>query len=268
MRFCPDERFSAAGCTACGTCEEVCPVRAVIRSGDGVPERFRSNCIGCGHCAVYCPSNCFALDDPVGEGCSSTALTDLLSARRSCRFFRPDPLSGEDLDRLLSIAGYSPTGCNAGGLLIRAFNGIEAVEGLLEPVQRFFRLACRSGIPQLVAQISGHGDELRRLRSGEDLLFRGAPAVLFFHVPKSNAMCRTDGIIAATLVMAHAGTMGISTLWNGFAEAFYPLVPGWHAAATRGTRLTAVLCAGYPSRKPLWGLPPRDFSTLVGEGKG
>jgi nitroreductase/NAD-dependent dihydropyrimidine dehydrogenase PreA subunit len=267
LRFCPDERFNAAACTACGTCYEACPVLAVDRSENGVPERFRSNCIGCGHCGAYCPSNCFSLDSPVEEACNSDIFTGLLAGRRSCRFFRSDqPISGEDLGKLLSVTGYSPTGKNAGGLLVRAFNGSEAVEGLLMHVRKFFRIACRTGVPQLVARMSGYADVLQRLRSGEDLLFRGAPTVLFFHVPAGNATWRTDGIIAATLVMTHAGTLGISTLWNGFAEAFYPLMSGWHAPQSRGTRLAAVLCAGYPSRMPLWKLPARDFYTVV-EGK-
>ena len=263
MRFYPDERFCATGCTACGACEEACPAGAVIRSPDGVPERFLSSCIGCGHCAVYCPSNCYALVDPLNEACSSDSFADLLARRRSCRFFRPDPLSAEDLDRLLSVVGYSPTGKNAGGLLIRVVNGREAVQDLLGSVQRLIRIASISGLPQLAARIGGLRDVLSRLRSGEDLLFREAPTVLFFHVSRGNVMWKTDGVIAATYVMAHAETMGVSTLWNGFAEFLYPLIRRWHTAETRGTRLSAVLCAGYPSRKPLWELPPRDFSTVV-----
>jgi nitroreductase len=190
------------------------------------------------------------------------ALLGHLSARRSCRFFMDDPLSAEDMERLLSAAGYSPTGKNAGGLTVRVVSGRDRVEELCAELRRFLRVACLTGMPQLAAAGAGLGDALKRLRRGEDLIFREAPAVLFFHVSRSNAMRRTDGVIAATHVMVHAGTLGISTLWNGFAQVLYPLVRRWHSKETRGTVLAAVLCAGYPSREPLWRLPPRDFRTV------
>jgi hypothetical protein len=167
------------------------------------------------------------------------------------------------MQKLLSVVGYSPTGKNAGGILVRVYSGRPAVESLSERFRRFLRAACRTGLPQLAARAGGMGDALRRLRAGEDLLFRGAPAVLFFHVRRTHAMWKTDGVIAATSVMIHAGTMNISTLWNGFAEVFYPLVRGWHTGEAKGTKLAAVLCAGYPSKEPLRELPPRDFTTAV-----
>jgi nitroreductase len=263
LRYSPEDRFRRDLCTACGTCSEVCPAGAVKLSADGIPETFGACCIGCGHCGAYCPSDCFGLDLQPSVLPDGDSLRDLLASRRSCRFFLPGPLSGGEIDGLLSAVGYSPSGTNAGGLVVRVVNGREEVGALLDAARGFVRSACRTGIPQLLAKTVGMGEALGRFRSGEDLLFREAPAVLFFHVPRGNVTWRTDGVIAATNVVAMASALGISTLWNGFAELFYPLVRAWHHPSARGTRLAAVLCAGHPSRKPLREVPARDFTSVI-----
>jgi ferredoxin len=44
-----------ANCTGCGTCEEVCPVRAISVSEEGVTKIHPDMCCGCGLCAFHCP---------------------------------------------------------------------------------------------------------------------------------------------------------------------------------------------------------------------
>ena len=52
-----EPRWLEKGCTGCGLCAAVCPVKAVRLAGDGEPvEIDRSRCIGCGDCIVSCPS--------------------------------------------------------------------------------------------------------------------------------------------------------------------------------------------------------------------
>ncbi|MBN2585873.1 MAG: hypothetical protein JXR55_01145, partial [Candidatus Fermentibacteraceae bacterium] len=101
---------------------------------------------------------------------------------------------------------------------------------------------------------------------GEDPVFRGAPVIMFFFVPRGNITGRADGIIAATTVMYRASSMGMGTLWNGVAEKLYPLFRSWHSPSTRGMRLTAVLCAGYASIEPLQKAPEREYRVISEKG--
>jgi len=49
--------WSGEGCTGCGLCVAVCPVKAVRTVGDGGPVEIESSrCIGCGDCIISCPS--------------------------------------------------------------------------------------------------------------------------------------------------------------------------------------------------------------------
>lgn len=59
-------RIDAAGCTGCGHCVDVCPVRAIqsaAGNGDGGPASVDPKmCLGCGVCVRNCPSGAIGLD--------------------------------------------------------------------------------------------------------------------------------------------------------------------------------------------------------------
>lgn len=260
MRFSPNASFDQSECTGCGICEKVCPSSAV-EILNGYPFFRIDKCIACGHCGVYCPENCFGFDhipDPE-DICSSEKYLKLLEARRSIRHFSAITPSEEEINNVLSVLSQSPTGVNKQGITIRVVRGDEAVEGLLRPVKKLLRILDCTGISFLIGKLTGMSAYLRKLREGRDVIFRGAPVVLFFHVPRSNITGRTDGIIAAVTVMHHAVTLGYGTLWNGIAEKLYQLIPSWHSSETKGTRLTAVICMGYPEITPVFKAPSRDY---------
>lgn len=269
MRFSPEDRFRQERCTGCGTCRRVCPSEAAgLR--DGRPVFDPGKCIGCAHCGVFCPENAFGLD-PAADPDSIPSPKEyraLLERRRSIRFYTDKVPSEELINELVSVVAQCPTGRNSQGMTVRAVRGFHCVEELFRPVRRALKVLSLTGIPFLLGRVTGTGDHIERIIEGEDLIFRGAPVVLFFFVPRSNITGHSDGVIAASTVTLHAESLGMGTLWNGVAQKLYPFFRSWHRSGTGGMRLAAVLCAGYPSVSPLQNPPPRDFELRIDECAG
>ena len=193
---------------------------------------------------------------------TSQQYRELLEARRSIRFYSDKIPSEDEINTLLSVMSQSPTGVNLQGIIVRVISGPDAAGRLVKPVRKMLKILSYTGLLHIVGKITGMSEYLRRFKGGEDVIFRGAPVVLFFHVPRKNPTGYADGVIAATAVMYHAVSMGMGTLWNGIAEKLYPFTRPWHTPRTRGTRLTAVLCVGYPALEPKWKAPARIYNVL------
>jgi electron transport complex protein RnfB len=53
-------------CTACETCVERCPMKAISLNEDDLPEVNLERCIGCGVCATGCPSEAIQMEERIG----------------------------------------------------------------------------------------------------------------------------------------------------------------------------------------------------------
>ena len=264
MKYCPEEEFSKQLCTGCGLCAEVCPSGAVSMS-EGIPAFRKDRCIECGHCGVYCPVNAYGLDSFGSDftPAEPKELKDLMRGRRSVRKYKDKVPSEEEIRAIVSVLSQSPTGQNSQGVHVTAIVGRKRVRQLYSSVRKMLKILSRTGLLWLAGRISGMSDYFRRVRDGEDLVFRDAPVVLFFHVPGGNVMAQSDGLIAATYVMLHAESMGLGTLWNGVAEKIYPLMRSWHRKEFRGKKLTAVLCLGYSKAEAPRPAPDRKYHILL-----
>lgn len=264
MKFSPETNFDASICSGCWICSRVCPANSIIPGKENLPEFHSDSCIGCGHCAAYCPQDAFHLGGSLERTCpvDSSSFLKLLEKRRSVRIFSEQEPSEKEIRKLLLSTGFSPTGRNACGIVVRVVLGRERVSRLLNPIKKIFRLPGFSGIAHFAGALTGLKNYVSRFISGEDIIFRNSPAVIWFFAPRSNVTGRSDGVIAASITMLYAETLGMCTFWNGFAEKLYPLFPSWHIRSIRGMRLCAVLCVGFPeivSRS----LPPRKFRIIV-----
>jgi len=258
--FSPDAALSRGKCTSCGLCSSVCPTGAAGRV-EGAPPAFDlRSCIHCGHCASVCPVDAFGLGTPwASPSVTAAQVRELAASRRSVRRFLDRDITAEEIASVLSIVGQSPTGTNACGLRVVAVHGRERVDSeLVQPLRRMLRFWWNAGPLRLAGLAGGTGRYLKGILDGEDLVFRGAPAVLFFFAPASNPTRRADAVIAATLVMIEAQASGLGTLWNGVAEVLYSLVRRWRFHGLRGYRLGAVLCVGHPGLK-YRPLPDREW---------
>lgn len=109
-------------CIGCGLCSIVC-IRKSIEMVDSKPVEVHDPnyiCFDCGHCRSVCPRDAIRLTrfstlEREWKPCKKRIsvryedLLQMLSERRSIRWFTSDPVSDDDYRRLFDAARFSPT---------------------------------------------------------------------------------------------------------------------------------------------------------------
>ncbi|RXE56389.1 nitroreductase [Methanoculleus taiwanensis] len=212
-------------CTRCGICSVVCPISIVDAADDHtlpeVREEKAGMCIVCGHCEVSCPSQALLLNVrpdekvgiPAGAGAlSAEGLGVYLQKRRSVRHYTDDPVSRETILQILDIARYAPSGGNGQPVQWLVVHDPENVQKIAGLTVDWMKTLLQSSHP-----MSGYVPGLiGAWEAGNDVICRGAPHLLFAHVPEGNPVASVDAIIALTHVDIAAPAFGIGTCWAGF----------------------------------------------------
>lgn len=286
-------------CSHCAQCASVCPTEVLQSNGAEVtihPEAT-FGCIACGQCMMVCPNgsvtvrgrgispdDLFPLPEP-GTRSSAEALLALLRSRRSVRRFRDEDLALDAVKRILDAASTGPMGIPPWDVGCVVVHGRQAVRELsadvvagYERMQRLFRPWVLSAarpfmkkttydafrtfiLPLARAYVDGH-------RSGRDLVFYGAPAVLIFH--HSPLAEGADATIACTYAMLAAESMGLGTTMIGGAP---PIIQHDPALARRlgipsGNRAALCLIVGHPATRYRRGIRRRFTSVTVLDARG
>jgi nitroreductase len=223
-------------------------------------------CIQCGHCEVSCPSEALLLNVrpdekvplPAGAGTiSPETLAFYLKKRRSVREFTKDPVPREKVLELLDIARYAASGSNGQPvhwIVVHDPKQVRKIAGLTVEWMKTLQNTDHplSGyIPVLIGAWDG----------GRDVICRGAPHLLFAHIPDGNPIASVDAVIALTHVDIAAPAFGIGTCWAGFvamaAISYEPLQkelgipPGRKSAYAMMFGHPQYEVNGIPRRKPL-----------------
>jgi ferredoxin len=219
-------------CTRCGICAEVCPARIIeFKTENAVPtptDDAESRCIQCGHCVAVCPHGAISLETMPVDRCPPVMdkkliepdnLKHFFMARRSMRAFIEEPVSRDELAKLMDIARYAPTGSNSRQVKWIAVYKRRHVEVVAGIVADFFRAEIASEIAKDPA--SPLAKRFQRVvdiqDSGFDYICRGAPHLLLAYTPDSRGA--VDGIIAATYLELAAFSAGLGPCWGGFVMA-------------------------------------------------
>lgn len=254
-------------CTRCGICVKICS-SGIIDSVDEnylpqVQETNISRCLYCGHCEAFCPSQALVLnlrpDEKVplvaGTGIiSPDDITIYLKKRRSVRHFIRKPVPREKILEVLDIARYAASGTNG-----------QPVEWLVihDPgkVRKFAELTIEwmKSLVNTPHPMSGYVPVLiSAWEQGQDVICRGAPHLLFAHIPEESPIAPIDAIIALTHFDIAAPAFGIGTCWAGFVAAaatFYePLQKELDLPA--GRKSAYAMMFGYPEYM-VYGIPRR-----------
>ncbi|MDO9326857.1 MAG: nitroreductase family protein [Methanoregula sp.] len=254
-------------CTRCGICSVVCPMAIVTPADENtlplVKEEAAGRCIQCGHCEVSCPSQALLLNVhpdekeslPTGAGMiTAEEMAYYLKRRRSVRHFTSDPVPKAKIEQVLDIARYAASGGNGQPVQWLVVHDPAKVKKIAGLTVEWMRTLVNSPHP-----MSGYVPGLiGAWEAGHDVICRGAPHLLFAHIPEGNPVASTDAIIALTHFDIAAPAYGIGTCWAGFvamaASSYEPLQKELGLPA--GRKSAYAMMFGHPRYK-VYGIPRR-----------
>ncbi len=222
-------------CTKCQVCAGTCIAR-IIEISDGypiIPVDKEENCYKCQHCLTVCPTGAISIfglkatdSRPLaGNYPGPDQLETLIKGRRSVRSYKQENLAPEVISRLLEVAWHAPTGKNCRQVLFTVVDDREKMSQLRGEIMKELAHVVNSG--KLPENMAFFGDFVRMWEEKEiDIIFRNAPHLLITSAPASCATPTQDCLIALSYFELFAQSMGVGTVWDGFAYyIFINLLP-------------------------------------------
>lgn len=234
-------------CTGCGLCSSVCIRDGISVVGGKARENGSGSCLDCGQCFAVCPAGAItmathpdatpermAFRGPVAE---PDELMGLLSERRSCRLFTPEPVSDEELSLLFQAARLSPTSQNSMDVeFVVVSDRLDGFRQMLADV-----LEPRSGEFPRIAQFVEH------VRTGEGpdpFLWEGRQVILAFSEDPANACIAMSRV---ELMAQAVGLGGFYSMWVRMADDVdHRAVTNFLGCVDPGKRMGCAFVIGRP----------------------
>ena len=214
-------------CRRDGLCAAACPASLVRQDApDSLPYPLpgkEMHCIRCGHCVAICPSGALRhsllpFDDfPLADRKNVLApetLAGHLKSRRSIRTFKPCTVPHETFRAILDTVRHAPSGHNRQEVQWVILDGRQAVNGFLMLVNEWMRAEVKAKTDfSRNMKLAG---AVRAVDKGKDVVTRGAPHVVFAHVPDDGVTPVTDAVIAAAWFEIVAHAHGVGSCFAGY----------------------------------------------------
>jgi len=242
-------------------------------------------CIGCGHCMAICPEGAISLEQIEYEGefqprpvslPRADELLALLQARRTVRRYRPDPVSRENLERLIEAARWVPTGANCQCQQFVVLTDPARLDALRQEVMEHYRRYAaelggdspgygsgQSPAGQSPATMHEHilaavPSFVKNVDAGRDRLFFDAPAVILIHAPRHEVLPGAACAFATLAMALMAETLGLGTCITAYASLALQALPGLArtVGVPEGNEVHYVLVVGHPAEEYRL-IPPR-----------
>ena len=232
-------------CTVCGQCVTLCG-RGCFRELEEIIEvqADETNCSLCGHCVAICPTDAIEhqkmnkdqfVELDQSEEISYEQIVEHIRKRRSHRYFQDKSVPLSDIEKLVDICRYAPTGSNAQRVEVLVITDAEKIKQLSSLTIDYFRQLIdraekeasdleRKGkeVPAGLNFVRNRESMTRRhiaaWEAGRDPILRSAPAVMVFHSIPQASTPKDDCVIAAHTVVLTAMTMGLETCYIGLLE--------------------------------------------------
>ena len=249
-------------CNKDGLCAAVCPAQIIRQDKDQFPEPVEDAeeiCIQCGHCVAVCPKGSLSHKDMPLAHCpeirddlkiSPEQTIQFLRNRRSIRVYKDKPVPRDLLSTLIDTARYAPTGHNSQCVewmviddpnLLKELSGT-AVEWMRWMTQHMADFAAIMHMDRTICRFED---------TGEDVILRGAPALIVTHGHKENNFAPASCTIALAYLELAATGLGLGTCFAGYlkaAENFFPPMKSV-LSLPENHECMGALMVGYPKFK-------------------
>jgi len=260
-------------CTSCGACTSECPIQ-IIKMDSGMPsivEGGEKACINCGHCVTVCPTEAISLGAmPVGE-CEELRqlwrippekMSQFLKGRRSIRTYDGRSVDKAQIERLIDIARYAPSGINRQPVNWAVIYDPENVKKLSGLVVEWMR--------SMVSEKSPIAESLRLERivkawdEGRDLVSRGAPHLIISYGLKDDPIAPQACTIALTYLELAALSMDMGTCWAGYVSMAVNMSAEVRKAAGLSSKASSfgAMMLGYPKFE-YYSIPVRNKPHII-----
>ena len=246
-------------CNQCGICAAICPRGIIYFRENGYPHllpRIDALCIRCGHCVAVCPSGSLTHSEiPLEQSpqidrsldITYEQCTQLIRSRRSVREFKDKKVPAKEIERIIDVAHYAPTGHNNQKVQWFVINDPARVKELSVIGTDWFRWSIKNN-PASAPTLEW---SLQRQESGYDAFLRNAPTVVVALAERNNPLAAIDCSIALAYFDLAACSAGLGCCWAGYfmsaSAAFTPMVTA--LALPEGYAPYGSLMVGYPKYK-------------------
>lgn len=264
----PELKIDEEKCIHCGLCMKECPACCIEMGESGVPYMSKDkeeHCIKCQHCLAVCPVGALSIlgknpDDsqPVGN-INPDDLLSLIKSRRSIRNYRPVNLDSERMSKLKDMLKWTPTGCNFHDLHFAFVDDIEVMDDIRSKINsRLIKFLGNKFAGKALEKFASYRDALI---NGEDVIFRGAPHMVIVSAPLNAPCANVDPMIALSYFDLYAQSLGVGTLWCGFAQMCFKLFPDMceYIEIPDGYKVSYVMLFGEPDVKYARSTQPEEF---------
>lgn len=270
----PELSVNEQSCTRCDQCVLTCPW-GVIALPDGSRPQYTAEgaerCILCGHCEAVCPTGSITVDAPFLAAQPSPAqdwsmeperLGAYLRSRRSIRSFREEPVDLGELEQVMDVVRYAPSGRNRQDVHWLIVHDTRETRRLTSLAIEWMRETATSDNPLAVRyNLAGM---VKAWEEGIDHICNNAPHLVIAHVNEENPVARTNAVIALAHLDIVAPSFGLGACWGGI---FMQAVNNWEPLRTAlnfpaGHSAAHCLMLGYPAshyQRP----PKRNLAAIV-----
>lgn len=219
-------------CIHCGLCAKDCVAGVLAQENDNIPhitENGEKRCIACQHCMAICPTGALSIfgknpeDSEKVRNINPDDLLNLIKSRRSYRHYKSENLDKETMDKLKNMLNWVPTGCNNHRLHFAFIDDISVMNDFRSYVtSTLIKILTKTPMKPILDKF---GKYKEAFLNGEDVIFRGAPHLIVACTPVDAPCADVDPIIALSYFELYAQSLGVGTVWCGFAEICLKMFP-------------------------------------------